>query len=968
MGLIRYILILCGFFSVINTQVFFGQKKLVSWEYNYSHFGVGNGLPSSETYQVYQDKSGLLWILTDRGVVRYDGFQFKTFTTESGLCDNVNFRVVEDPNGGLWFIGYNGRLSVYKNGDMQPYQFNSKLQKSVRISRSGNTAVHVNADGSIIYSVIGKKTVAVSKTGKITDVIDGIAGAAATGHILDYGNDLLIQRATSGGDFQKIFLVKKKKKLVLGELDLYHVLRAKKHKQHYFLMSGSKVYLYDGQRFKLISDNHMVIGLDADDQFLYIGYYKNGVKKYRFDPKTKQIVFVKHYLPNYSISSVCSDRNGALWFTTLEKGIYVLYNESFQQLFVKGDKLSEEILFVSGNKNKIILTYYVGRWQQLYPPFLYKDEGEINAEFHMLPANDGFVFHKGIVDWSNWKDVDDRYAMIPSYTTDTSILGNDEVTHDLVEIGKRSVTRYQYNHLVVSGLIGDYNSFHFYGKDKLFISYYDGVFVFSVKDGKVQKAYRPVLLKRIDRLKYNRVWGLIAYSTGDGIFEINEQTNTASEFAPDLQLGKQIVRTFFDEKNRLWIANKQGIYLLEKKEGKAKVSFFLNRDQLSCSEVMDMYAYEDVLYLATKSGVQRINIRKAKKNQHKSPLAILSIHAFTKNKELEKSAIYPSKTDLIKIFLSNKKLDRRNEYRYRFGESETWNRSNKGEIILNNPSSGTYTLEVSYLDEFNHWAKPVKLGVIEVEKVIFLRWYFILLYIVLIVLLFYVILKYSIRAANRKNELLNRMMELERMALSAQMNPHFIFNSLNSIHSFLLYEENENAEKYLLRFAKLIRQTLANSRANYITISEEYDTLKNYILLENMRFRNAFAFHIECNFQELPLDPCIPPMLIQPYVENAIIHGLPKRKEGAELLIRFYKEDEHLKVMIRDNGIGYKESKRNKRDNGHKSYGTQITEERLKSFQEKNKEGFDVQINDADPSNSEFPGTCVVVTIPIPIN
>ena len=216
--------------------------------------------------------------------------------------------------------------------------------------------------------------------------------------------------------------------------------------------------------------------------------------------------------------------------------------------------------------------------------------------------------------------------------------------------------------------------------------------------------------------------------------------------------------------------------------------------------------------------------------------------------------------------------------------------------------------------------------------------------------------------------MLNRMKELEQMALSAQMNPHFIFNSLNSIHSFLLYEENENAEKYLLRFAKLIRQTLANSRVTTITISEEYETLKNYIMLESMRFKGAFTFDIECNFNELPLDPCIPPMLIQPYVENAIIHGLPKRKLGAELLIRFYMEDDRLKVLVKDNGIGYKESKRNKRDTGHKSYGTQITEERLKSLQEKNKDGFNVQINDADPSNSEFPGTCVVVTIPIPIN
>jgi LytS/YehU family sensor histidine kinase len=181
-----------------------------------------------------------------------------------------------------------------------------------------------------------------------------------------------------------------------------------------------------------------------------------------------------------------------------------------------------------------------------------------------------------------------------------------------------------------------------------------------------------------------------------------------------------------------------------------------------------------------------------------------------------------------------------------------------------------------------------------------------------------------------------------------------------------LYEENENAERYLLRFARLIRQTLSNSRMTYITIQEEYETLKNYILLENMRFKQAFDFKIVCDFNQLPLHPCIPPMLIQPYVENAIIHGLPKRTSGAELLIHFYREGACLKVLIRDNGIGYTESKKNKRDTGHKSYGTQITEERLKSLRENRKDGFHVSISDADTSDAEFPGTQVILTIPIP--
>jgi LytS/YehU family sensor histidine kinase len=198
------------------------------------------------------------------------------------------------------------------------------------------------------------------------------------------------------------------------------------------------------------------------------------------------------------------------------------------------------------------------------------------------------------------------------------------------------------------------------------------------------------------------------------------------------------------------------------------------------------------------------------------------------------------------------------------------------------------------------------------------------------------------------------------------MNPHFIFNSLNSIHSFLLYEENEKAEKYLLRFAKLIRQTLSNSRVSLITVGEEYDSLNNYILLEAMRFKNVFTYKIECNFHQLPLYPCIPPMLIQPYVENAILHGLTKRPNGGELLLKFYIEDDLLKVLVQDNGIGYSESQKSKQDPNHKSYGTQITEERLKSLKGNRKTAYNVSIKPLDESNLELPGNQVILTIPIP--
>lgn len=954
-------------FSVIAWNAV-AQSNRISWDYNYAHYGIGNSLPSSETYQVYQDHAGILWILTDRGIVRYDGYGFHTYTTENGLADNVNFRTVEDPAGGVWFIGYNGLLSVFRDGKMQPYKYNHLIKRKLDVVKNPIAAIHVNRDFSIVYSSFRLGAFSISANGKLKELqVKSIDG----GSFWQFGPDFLVHNYSYGvtGGPVNVFLIRNNRKFLIGKLLLSITVRIKEHKKHLFLMSDHKAYMNDGKQFELISGGQPAIALDVDEEFVYIGYYKGGVKKFRFDPKTKKLLLVSHYLPGFSVTSALSDLNGTLWFSTLEKGVFAIHDEAFRQLAINGSQFNEDVRFITGNKNKVVLTQYVGKWQQLYPPYRCKDVGKMIYKYNLVPVKDGFAFNKGIVDWSDWPDVYDRFSGNPIYGEGTSLIVSSSPEKPIImEMDKEANLVRVLLHLRPSKLVSSYNYYYIEPEQRFFGLFDQGVYAADIKNQKIHKKFRSVLAKRIHLLKYNPAWGLIACSNSEGLFRIDPKTEKTSGFASDLGLGKQVLTFFFDEKNRLWVATRRGIFLLVNNAGKISVDSFLDSGALSSTEITDLYVYDNQLYLATKVGVQKIDWMHIKKRLKVFPLSLFSVKAFANNKQLTESRVFPSQTDLIKIFLYSKNLDKSPEYRYRFNADETWITSNKGEIILNNPADGNYSLEIAYLDAKEKWSDPKVLYIFSVEKVIFLRWYFILLYAGLIFLLFYGILKYTVRAASRKNELLNRMMELERMALSAQMNPHFIFNSLNSIHSFLLYEENENAEKYLLRFAKLIRQTLANSRVSYITVSEEHETLNNYVLLEKMRFKNNFSYRIDCNFKELPQHACIPPMLIQPYVENAIIHGLSKKTTNAELFIGFYREGELLKVVIRDNGIGYKESIKNKRDNGHKSYGTQITEERLKSFQEKSKDGFSVQIREADESNTEFPGTEVVLTIPIPNN
>lgn len=184
----------------------------------------------------------------------------------------------------------------------------------------------------------------------------------------------------------------------------------------------------------------------------------------------------------------------------------------------------------------------------------------------------------------------------------------------------------------------------------------------------------------------------------------------------------------------------------------------------------------------------------------------------------------------------------------------------------------------------------------------------------------------------RKNTLIQaKLAELERSALQAQMNPHFIFNSLNSIQSYIAANENDKANRFLAKFSRLIRAMLNNSRASKISLQEEIDSLRLYLELEKMRFKEKFDFDIVVDDEIIPSELRLPPLLIQPYLENAIIHGLAQKRSQGKINLYYIMDGNHLHVTVTDNGIGIEAAK--KRNSGdqslHKSVGMSITQKRL---------------------------------------
>lgn len=245
------------------------------------------------------------------------------------------------------------------------------------------------------------------------------------------------------------------------------------------------------------------------------------------------------------------------------------------------------------------------------------------------------------------------------------------------------------------------------------------------------------------------------------------------------------------------------------------------------------------------------------------------------------------------------------------------------------------------------------------------------LYLALCVLIVIVFVGIFLQMRNKRNteklRMENSLIELEQKALRLQMNPHFIFNALNSIQEFITENNQSSARKYLSKFARLMRLIMENSAQKTVSLQNEIDVLNDYLELTRLRFPEKFSFRIDVD-EQIDAEACeIPPMLLQPFVENAVLHGLAAKESDGKIGIHFRKKQEVIECVIEDNGIGRKLAMEKKR-HSHQSTGMLVTEERLRAFGEQNAVKTSLQIVDLFDNFGNACGTRVILGIPMQLN
>ena len=299
------------------------------------------------------------------------------------------------------------------------------------------------------------------------------------------------------------------------------------------------------------------------------------------------------------------------------------------------------------------------------------------------------------------------------------------------------------------------------------------------------------------------------------------------------------------------------------------------------------------------------------------------------------------------------------------GFDHDWTTGKGIDVVYQNVPRGNYTFKLRARKVTYEWSKPIEFKI--TIKAHF--WQHPLFFVFLSLLFTGLIAMIIIRRKNiqiRRRELDHQLITLEQKALQSMMNPHFIFNSLGSIQNYLLQKKSGEAGLYLSQFARLIRQNLNAINASSINLEEEIDRLKNYLDLEKLRMEDKFEYNIEVAENVEADEVQIPSMIIQPFVENAIWHGIALLEEKGQIIIKFLmQDDKSLTVIVEDNGIGMKRSetfsaKREK----HLNLGMEMTRKRLEILGKKFSVKTCLTFSELFPG-SENPGTRVEMVVPV---
>lgn len=944
------------------------------------HYTIKDGLPSNNCYYTLQDQKGFIWIATDAGVSRFDGSVFENFSVDDGLPDNQILQLRQDSRGRIWFMALNGQLSYFLDGKVHNEKNNPSLKELnfngvvVSFLEDSKGRLWFGTNNNVIGLWDGGKTTKIvsnSITHKYQNVfiyedqqknIRAVNNSAnfifSNGHFIMSKNNIspISYKTINQTDSNLYFLnqqglnttrngttreILKLDPKLLGS-DIGYILLGEK-KLWFTNQNGVKGINLDGTGEKNFLNGISVNQSVRDNEGNLWFTTKNGIYKL---PKIKDQLYTftkQNGLTNATIKSIVKDKNNRLWMGSTNGIINILD--------LKSKKIEQIKLPNPGNYNLIKQLVSDKKNNRIFFASDY-GLGSVNSSY---PKAANFKF---------LREVNNHMFVVKNFTIDSTSKLTLSLSSGVVIINDRDELAFSsLKYKELEDFFKDRSYRVFYDKEQnLWFSNLSGLSEFN--HNKLNKHYQkyPILTKRINDIRQLADGSMAMATDGYGIVILRDGKITHI-LNHKKGLNNNIINKLFVRGHYLWAISNTGINRIAIKNGEVNISNFDDVSGVLSDDLNDLYIDKDTAYFATNNGLVYFAYNQSL--QHSEPPKIY-INSILKNKttlDLNKRSfnLAPNEQNLTINYSAIDFKNRNITYRYRLKSNGSWIETKNRKLELSSLEPGEYIFEISAKSQNSDWSEPAKVK-LNLEKRFYQTWWFIAAVLAVGGYLIYLIgVSITKRQKNKEQEQLllkNKILMLEQQALQAMMNPHFVFNVMNSIQHFINTKNTSSANKVLTGFARLIRTNLEICTQSYISLEEEINYLNLYLSLEKNRFGEKFQFEINIDTAIDTDETRIPSMLLQPFIENAIWHGIMPKEDGGKVTIQIGKKTDNLLITITDDGIGIDNSLASKKD-GHQSKGMMLTKERINLLNRIEAKAIHLDIKQNGKS-----GTTVSITVP----
>lgn len=904
-------------------------------EYSYAHYEVRDGLAGSVVYHGAEDKEGFLWFATETGVSRFDGTHFRNFTTRDGLPDNEILRIYVDARGRVWMQPFGNAVCYYYNGKIHNQQ-NDSLLKQLRFASEVIDMVG-DVKGNMFIAERRGIYYLNFQTQKITQVVKYESpvlikiGFTHEGHLGFVSNG-----GTFGGNYIKLNLKN------FSEISCQPIPIASIHKTWIspsleILDTKDSLHCNDPATQKRLSTLAipMLKSISQINDSLLTINSSNGSIIYNFRTGQRQ----HGCLEGINVNTAMRDREGNYWFMTHGSGVYRMGSFDFFNYRFNPDQ--HNYLSVTGI-NSIDGQVYVGAEKAI----LYRlTNTKVSAPQYLLG-----------------KDAFGRILTING-RGDEILLGTDQsvvqLRHGRLRLGDlpaavKSVNPYKNKWLVGSTpglyLMNDslkFNNTIFHQRTTAVEVQHDTIYM-----GSTNGLYRltgwplqptmlgdvfPVFNGRITAIKSAPDGTLWVATNGKGL--VGYRNNRITHIFTEREgLSSNICRALFISADDLWLGTDKGLNRIRWQQSGRSITTYTIEDGLLANIVNCVYADSSMVYVGTQAGLTVFDPEKISRNSV-CDLRITGIRSAEADWHYDTADFrLPARQNEIRFDFVGISYRSAGDitYRYRLvGLNQEWQMTRETNLSYPSLPSGDYELQLQAINKFGVESALIKRTFV-VEKLLWEKTWFRIAVVFGAWLLIWLFVRMRIKRVRSQNEekmlLKNRMAELEQMALKAQMNPHFIFNSLNSVQQYVFDKDVLGANKFITEFSRLIRLTLDLSSRSSISIQEEISYLSTYLELEKTKLEDKFTYSVAVSSDLQPDNYHIPPMILQPFVENSVRHGVRNRRDKkGHISVSFSTSTTHLICQVEDNGVGRKKASQYKSEMHieYQSKGMTLTQRRI---------------------------------------